>query len=344
MRTFLFAVASLVAASILSSCKQDPASTVGTPLPLSSNTPAANPAVAYIGSATATVKKVIYTYCTIAVMDSTDANQTNLVTAAFNTTEGAFAYPSWDYDGTSIAYGSYETSAWAINAVDVSVNSKGVPVGSNVRTIYSLTSSDSVLLQAGPAWCASSSTNKIAFTRLHFNKSDYGITDLCTISQLGGTPTVLASYKKLLGTVCLGLYESPTWSPDDSKIAVARQDTDDHFTIVIFNSSTGAAEDSIPISGACHDLQWSRSGLNELLYVYTPNSETAWELSYVAPSTGSSPTTNSVTGYNPTWSPNNSGVMYYSYSSNGLAKLQSFTSNSTSLEVDFPGGTLDWKR
>ncbi len=343
----LFRLATLITVfSFFSSCSQDEQSLNGpkTVLPLSPSTPPAQPAVTYIGTTTATIKKVIYTYYTVAVMDSTDANQRNIVTAAFNNTQGALVSPSWNYNGASIAYGSLENLAWAIKAVDVSVNSNGVPVGSNVRAIYSLSASDSIYNQGGPAWCATSSTGLIAFTRLHIKKSDYGVTDLCTIPQSGGTPTVLASYKKLRGTVCLGLYEYPTWSPDDSKIAVARQDTNDHYTILIFNSSTGAAEDSIPISGSVNKLEWSRTGQNKLLFMSTPNSSTPWELYYVTPSTGSTPTTNSVTGFDPAWSPNNSGVMFYSYSSSGLAKLQSFTSNSTSLEPGFTGGSIDWKR
>ncbi len=340
--SLLLAVAVFAAASFLSSCQQDPQSAnSGINLPLKSSPPPADPVIAYVGDTTIKGN----TYITIGVMDSTGANQTNVVRAPSNYTVENFLNPSWNYDGASIVYFSAESASWAINTVDISVNSKGVPVASNAQTIYSLTSSDSDRIQSGPAWCATSSVGEIAFTRLHTSSSQYGVTDLCTISQSGGTPTVLASFKKVMGTVCLGLYENPTWSPDDSKIAVLRQDTTLHFTILIFNSSTGAAEDSIPISGSCRNLEWSNSGMNELAYMYTPNSSTPWELYYVAPSTGSTPTTNSVECTGPTWSPNNSGIAYLNLSTLALTKVVTFTSSTTTVaSTTGVEGDLNWVR
>ena len=318
----------LLAASLLSSCQQDPSSANGpqSTRPLKASTPPANPAIAYCASTTA-----------IGVMDTTGANATTLVTI----TSGTLTSPSWNYSAGSIAYSSIVSGTYAIKAVDVSVNAKGVPVASNARTIYSLAVSDSDRIQSGPAWCSSSSTGKIAFTRLHTDKANFGTTDLCTISQSGGTPNVLASFKKLSSTgAALGLYNSPTWSPDDSKIAVLRTDTTNHVTIMIFDASTGATVDSIPLPGAARNLEWSRTGMNELAYSYFTGS--AYVISYVAASTGSTPTTNSVAGTFPTWSPNNSGILFLPASGADL-KLVPFTTTTSSVgSAAF--SYLNWKR
>ena len=327
----------LLAGVFFTSCNKDSGLTNPTlPMKAGGGGGTANPAIAYINSTTSGG----HTYSTIGVMDTTGANAMDIVTASFNTIQGKFAHTSWNYSGSSITYGTYETSSWAINAVDVSVNSQGKPVGSNVRTIYSLAASDSIRILTGPAWCATSSTGEIAFTRLHTDQADYGVTDLCTISQSGGTPTVLASFKKLKGTVCLGLYEYPTWNSDDSKIAVLRQDTNNHYTIVIFNASTGAALDSIPVSSACRDLEWSRSGTDEL--VYSNSNGSAYVISYVTPSTGSTPSTNSIAGTYPTWSPNNSGIMFRP-ASGAMEKLVPYTTSTTTVGSS-SYSDLNWKR
>jgi Tol biopolymer transport system component len=324
--TSLFVLAAFAAASFLSSCQQDPQSVNGgNKLPLKSSPPPANPAITYINSG-------------IGVMDTTGDNATTIVTGTSGTT---YLSPSWNYNGSMIAYSTVASGTYKIATVDVSVNSKGVPVGSNNTNIYSLAPSDSIRIQSGPTASATSSTGLVAFTRLHTDKADFGVTDLCTIPQSGGMPTVLSSYKRLnnLGMV-LGLYNAPTWSPDDSKIAVVRQDTILHSTILIFNASTGAAEDSIPVSGNCQHLEWSRSGANDLAYSFSSGS--AYDIYYVAPSTGSTPTTNNVAGGSPTWSPNNSSIMF-DPTSGASEKLVPFTTSATTVGSS-SFGSLNWKR
>ncbi len=333
----------LLAASLLSSCQQDPSSPTssGTPFAFKNSagggTSTAHPAITY---AATTVSHNV-TYATIGVMDTDAGHQTNVVTAgSSNSTENLMS-PSWNYSGASITYKDIAGTASSIKAVDVSVNSSGVPVGSNVRTIYALTTSDSATIQSGPAWCATSSTGKIAFTRNHLG-SQLGLSELCTVSQSGGTVTVLASYSKLnTNHIVMSHYTSPTWSPDDAKIAVIREDTIQHSTVMIYDASSGAALDSIPLAGGVTSLEWSRSGMNELVYLYTPNSSTPYELYYVAPTTGSTPTTNSVVAGSPTWSPNNSGIMFVN---SGLKKVVPFTSSITTISSSAGGNSLNWKR
>ncbi len=270
-------------------------------------------------------------------MDTTGANATTIVTGSSGTT---YTSPSWNYNGSTIAYARVASGTYKINTVDVSVNSKGVPVGSNDQAIYTLAPSDSTVLLtgAGPACSATSSTGLVAFAQVHTDRQHYGITELCTMPQSGGTPTVLASYKKLNGTVIEGIYQWPTWSSDDSKIAVARQDSNREYTILIFNASTGAPEDSIYVAGTVSHLEWSRTGENYLAYSFSTGS--AYEIYYVTPSTGSTPTTNSVVGSYPTWSPNNSGIMFQN---SGEYKLVPFTTATSSvISSNYP--YLNWKR
>ncbi|HZK75609.1 MAG TPA: hypothetical protein VFD13_01765 [Candidatus Kapabacteria bacterium] len=337
----LFA-ACFVAASLLSSCKQDPQSALGPNLPLNSPSTPAHPALTYISSVTSHRT----TYATVGVMDTDGSHATNIVTAS--SSSDIYSSACWSPTASSIAWsdilgtGSY---ASAIKAVDVSVNSGGVPVGSNVRTIYSTSNSDSMVITGGLAWCSASTTGEIAFIREHFNAANWGLYELCTISQSGGTVTVLQSYKKLRtqngNTYVAGHYGSPTWNSDDSKIAFDRADTNGHHTIVIASASTGVTSDSIPLSLAgVGGIEWSRSGIDKLVYNSTPNSSTPWEIYYVAPATGSTPTTNSVQGTAPTWSPNNSEVMY---ASSGLKKMQAFTSSSISISGT-PAQVVKWKR
>ena len=313
----------LVLAAAFAACSQDPQSPNNfSTLPLKSSPPPANPAITYVNAG-------------VGVMDTTGANATVIVSASGTT----FTTPSWNYNGASVTYSTVASGTYDIKTIDVSVNSKGVPVGSNNTTIYSLAPSDSIRIQSGPASSATSSTNEIAFTRLHTDKANFGVTDLCTISHSGGTATVLSSYKRLSNTgTVLGLYNSPTWSPDDSKIALIRQDTTLHCTIMIFNASTGSAVDSIPLSGTARNLEWSRSGMNELAYSFSSGG--AYDIYYVAPSTGSIPSTNSIAGTSPTWSPSNSGIMYL-----GSQDMKVIPFSSTTSTVGSVGfGSLNWKR
>src|ERR1019366_9537462 len=198
------------------------------------------------------------------------------------------------------------------------------------RTIYSLAPSDSAYISYSPSWCATSSTGKIAFTRQHIG-SQLGLSELCTISPSGGTVTVLTSYRKLNAQGrAMSLFVSPPWSPDDSKIAIFRMDTVGHCTIMIFNASTGAALDSIPITlYTMYHLEWSRTGANLLAFSEITTSEGSAgppHIYYCVPTTGSTPSTNSVAGNWPTWSPNNSSLMYIAPPNDVLMKVTAQTS------------------
>ncbi len=334
---FLLAASLSSLAAALGGCQQDPQS-VNNSLggrPFAASTPPAHPAVTYGTSSTA-----------IGVMDSDGTHQTSILTVSGTETVGT---PTWSPSGGSIAYQDAAGGTSYVNSVkamDISVNAKGVPVSSNVRSIYSTQNSDTAFI-VDPSWCSVSTTAKIAFIRRFggtgWGSPNLGLAQLCVVSQSGGTPTVLASYKKLAtqgngNPLVISHYTWPTWSPDDSKIAVVREDTIGHNTIMIYDASTGAAVDSIAVASNINNLGWSRTGTNELVF-----SGASGYIYYCTPTTGSTPTTNSVAGNYPTWSPSNSSVMYVN-SSLALMKLQSHSSSTSSLQTGFGGSALNWKR
>ncbi len=330
----------------LSSCQQDPQSANGSSASPRMSTPStpAHPAITYAGS----VVSHNSTYATVGVMDTDAGHQTNIVTAA--STSNWIVMPSWSASGGSIAWVqglNTGASASELDAVDVSVNAKGVAVGSNTRTIYSTSNADSMSVN-WPAWCSVGSTGKIAFVRQHIG-SNIGEAELCTVSESGGSATVLQTVRayQWSGSVRIyGRYRYPTWSPDDSKIAVVRTDTDSYMgsawrqTILIVNASTGAITDSIPVALTVSGLQWSRSGSNQLAFAAKGTSG-SYQIYYCSPSTGSTPSTNAVVGTFPTWSPNNSGIAYLN---SGLNKLVPFTTSTSSVSSSFTGSYPNWKR
>jgi len=346
MKTLLLAAATLVAASLLSACQQDPQSATGPTLPLTppgggGTTTPAHPAITYCSSVTSHGK----TYSTVGVMDTDGTHQTNIYTGVQYESIGT---PTWSPTGGSITWsGRVYGSGDRIMAIDVSVNSSGVAVGSNLRTLVSWQTSDSVGVQS-IRWCQQATTGKIAFALHHTNTvgAEFNVYDLCTVPAGGGTVTVVAS-RNPSRSGSLMLY-NPTWSPDDSKIAtyasIFLNDTGSAQanSFVVFNASTGAVTDSIPVT--LHTIwrsPWSHSGLNELVipYPYGP-------IYYLTPTSGSTPASSGLTGYHTTWSPNNSSVMFLSTPGAG-GVLEKTVPNSTTASTvlsSFNGTNLDWRQ
>jgi len=110
-------------------------------------------------------------------------------------------------------------------------------------------------------------------------------------------------------------FGNPTWSPDDLRLAVCRNEGGSSTTIMIFNTtdngSTWAYADSIKVSGSAYGLDWSRTGTNKLCFGLRAQGSTVNYLYYCDPSsTAPAPATLGIQGWYPTWSPNNSSVMY----------------------------------
>jgi WD40 repeat protein len=187
------------------------------------------------------------------------------------------------------------------------------------------------------------STAKIAFG-VTFGTGTTGTTYLYTVPTSGGDWTLLSS----IYTTNSEYYSNICWSPDDSKIAVILKSMSNGDKILIFNSSTGDLEEEIlPPTGvtSINHIDWSRSsentiaftgGSSEYIYYVTP------------PTSGTVPTTNSVSGRFITWSPDNSRIMFYAPAAKrtkaALKTVVPLSSTLSTISTTFTGYYLNWKR
>jgi len=317
----------LCGAVMMAGCQQDPSSTSTSSmqLPLSNphggggSTPA-NPVLTWTGYLTSHGT----TYGAVYVADS---DMTHVTAVHLSPSGNTWFKPtsSWSPSG-SICFskgGGTVTAPDTIEAVDVSVNSSGVAVGSNFRVIVGMTSQADRL--NNPFWSSTTAMNKIAYTT-------YGAAGkLWVVSASGGTPTLILSVDTG-DTHNAQPLVSPTWNADDSKLAVLRRGATTS-TILIYNTSTWVCVDSIPCSGMFNGLEWSRTGMDKI--ATTLNGQ----LYFVDPTTNATPTTSGVVGSLSTWSPNNSSVLYQN--SGNLYKNVPFTSTITLVAS---GSAVKWRR
>ena len=321
-------------------CQQNPTSPVGTQLPLSPGGTSAHPALTW-SALTANPKDHNYIYSYIMVSDTDDSHQT-AVFAGYGPSGSVVTYftPCWSPTGGSIAIGSahFGSGLDSLLTMDISVNSKGTPVVNNIKHIYAFPSG-SIYSRNGLAWSSTTSMGEIAYT-WESGSTNRSPNHLSVISQSGGTPTVIYSTDTGINVPAIALI-NPTWSPDDTRLAVARTDS----MIMIFNTSNWSYVDSIKCPGKIAGLEWSRSGLNMLAFSLSSSTAPYEELYYCDPSTGSTPIASGL-GYSlyPTWSPNNSSLLYVG--NNGSAyyidKVGAFTTNTQVLWSS--NALVKWKR
>ena len=283
----------LLAGVILNSCRQGSTLTDTMPMRTGSGggTTAANPVVVYTKNGGAA----------IGVMDADCSHRTVVYTGANGATVNT---PSWS-PGSSIAFRLGSGTKTYIMAEDVSVNSSGIPVGSNLRTIDSSSwYADSLQIQ-WPSWSSTSSIDQIAYGL--YGAHNYYV---CRISASGGA-------RNIVYTSPVNIYPySVAWSPDDSKIAVALGDRNNSAwgAIIVISASTNTVTDSISLASVAGSIDWSRTGTtNKLLY-----SISGGDLYYLTPSSGSSPTAAGLfysgssfqEPHEGTWSPNNGSILY----------------------------------
>lgn len=315
----------ILAGGLLAGCDQEPNPAGPDIRPMAAKgkpSADAHPALVYQGS----VNYRGNTLTTVNVMDTDATDQTALYRVA-NSNMTILGSPTWSPSGSSIAFTQQGSGSIpdTIKAIDVSVNSKGEAVGSNLRTVIGLATT--TVRFKNPFWCSSSSTGKIAYT------THNGTTEsLWVIDESGGTPTEIyrvdtswVHYNFPLGV--------PTWNPDDSRLAMIRYSTTGPTTtIMIFNTSTWACVDSISVSGGIHGLEWSRSGMNKLAFgLYASG---VYSLYFCDPTTGATPTTSGVRGTFPSWSPNNSSVAYTAHPGSSLGKNVPGTTTTSTISSD----------
>jgi hypothetical protein len=294
----------------------------------------AKPAIVYTDAATGTV---------LHVMDSSGTNQTVVYTGS-----AGVSTPNWS-PGNSIVF----VESGSIKTAEITVNSSGVAVSSNMQTIASVSSTTHILTKA--VWSSTTTVNAIAFPIQA--KSNTGANNYLCIMSASGTiwdTLYTTPYDQYAG----GL----TWSPDDAKLAVlmeSRSTGDNWF--VILNTSTGAITDSIPVNleitsnNFRNNVEWSRASgtINKLAFV--SHEMVGPRICYLTPTSGSTPTTNNVSlpiAGTLTWSPNNSSLMYvHAEWSNkcrcevfSLSKNRTQSTTTSSVDNSFSAGSMNWHR
>jgi hypothetical protein len=297
----------------------------------------ANPALVFTGTTTTHGRA----YSALYVMD-TDGSHRSAILQSESTQWTFDGAPCWSPSGTSIAFTQNGNghAPDTLKAIDVSVDNSGAVVASNLRTLYAAPNTNVHL--NNPFWCATSSKNAVAFTSW-----TGGTTSLYTISGTGGTPTEVWTADTAFTHYvhCLGY---PTWSPDDSRLALYRINYNNgtySSTLMIFDMSTLAYTDSIALAGDILGVEWSRSGQDKLVFSFGSSYSATHYVTYCDPTTNATPTSNGVIGTYPTWAPNNSSLMI------GLTgtiyKNDAYSSNTSTVVTNVGSSSftaVKWKR
>jgi hypothetical protein len=296
----------------------------------------------------------VYHY-SIAVSDVDGSDRADVYTPSTGRTIGA---ARWSQNGTSVSF--YEcppltsnTGSWytrfvwgnyAIKAVDVSVV-RGVAVGSNVRTVFSSTTSDSMRI-VSQAWSPATSglgANKIAFMVYTPTQSK-----IYLVSTSGGTATQIYAVNNTSNRLNAGTI---TWKSDGSRLAFSQYsgtstgEADVTYSIKIIDLSgtvqTTLIDGSYPIGGC----QWSNAGTDRIAFykssVINPSVAADWNVYTIGTSSGSTPSS-VVSGIysTPFWSPDNSELVYFKPSL-GSYRINLFTFATTLVIQSNHYG--DWK-
>jgi len=212
---FVLFGACLMAAALLSSCKQDMQSATGPNLPLNSHggstiTWNAHPEIVYFGDTAVGSGHSASSYPGLWVMDSTGASWKCIYYSTSG--EGDFHHPTWSPTGGSVCWEAQNGTVYYLHTINVST-SNGVPVGTNQSTIWSHDwNTDSTNFMES-AWSSVSSNNVIGFVMYKGQPSTARRSMLYTIAAGGGTPTLIYS-----DTDCE--FNHLTWSADGSLIAI----------------------------------------------------------------------------------------------------------------------------
>jgi hypothetical protein len=242
-------------------CKNDPQSTNNTSSLIPMSPPGqitwnAHPVICYVADTNIGTAHNPSLRSGLWVMDSSGANWKCLY---YNSSTGPFgglpvSWPSWNPAGTSILWTESNGTNMYLKKIDVSVVS-GVPVGSNVTTVYTLTPSDSLTFRTA-TWC-SVSTNNVAAVGLNdlHNPASVRRSHIRLVNMANGTATEIFTSDSNFTAY------TPSFNPDGSKIALIRSELNGTYRGLQVIDLSGNVLNSIALDAgiSLSNLDWSRT-------------------------------------------------------------------------------------
>jgi hypothetical protein len=296
----------LILASFSMSCRENPTTPTASPtIPMSQSgsgvTWNAHPAICYTADTNIGTSHSPAMRGGLWVMDSTGLNWKCIYYNATVPSIGVsqISWPSWNPAGTSILW--FESSGTNgyhgyLKKVDVSVIN-GVPVGSNVTTVYTISPSDSLSFRT-VSWCPNSSNN-VAVVGLNDQHQPSSVqrSHIRLVNMGTGSASEIYTSDSNFWAY------TPKFSPDGSKIALIRDQFHGTYRGLQVIDLGGNVLNSLPLDSgiSLSMLDWSKTS-GRLAYGGGSADASGW-ISMIDTAAGSTSTAICTGLVYPSWSP-----------------------------------------